>query len=104
MATHPSPQSTRRTPVVLAGLVAFLMLVAVACSGDLVHTFKTFRSAVDRGASCSELFDQRARFHNPETLARIDTELARIGCTSRTATRGAPAAAIPDTPVGDALG
>jgi hypothetical protein len=67
--------------------VAAALMVAAACSGDVVHTHRTFRSAVDRGASCAELFDQRARFDNPETLVTIDGDLAAIGCTSREAKR-----------------
>ena len=38
-------------------------------------------------ASCSELYDQRARFDDEDTLAKIDSDLARIGCTSPNANR-----------------
>ena len=51
------------------------------------HNYRTFQSALDRGASCQELFDQRSRFDNADTLAKIDRDLARIGCTSPDATR-----------------
>jgi hypothetical protein len=42
---------------------------------------------VDKGASCAELFDQRGRFSDAGDLARIDADLARIGCVSRDAVR-----------------
>ena len=62
--------------------------LTAGCSGNLVHTYDTFSGAVRRGASCSELFDQRARFDDdPDTLARIDRDLDRIGCTSPEAAR-----------------
>ena len=54
---------------------------------SLRYNYSTFQSAVSRGASCSELFDQRERFSDPETLAKVDDDLAEIGCTSRDATR-----------------
>ena len=69
----------------LAAAVA--VVVATGCSGNLHHTYDTFRGAVRRGAPCTELFDQRARFDNPDTLAKIDADLDRIGCTSPEATR-----------------
>ena len=76
----------RRAAFAITALAATL-LVTTACSGSLVHNYRRFQSALDRGASCSELFDQRERFHNDDTLAKIDRDLARIGCTSRDATR-----------------
>lgn len=69
-------------------LVAGCLVVAVTgCSASLRYDYSTFRSALERGASCSELFDQRGRFSDPETLAEVDDDLAEIGCTSRDATR-----------------
>lgn len=64
-----------------------LVLAATACSGSVVHTYKTFASAVDHGASCSELFDQRSRFHDGGSLQKIDRELERIGCHTRRSVR-----------------
>ena len=63
------------------------VLVTVGCSGSIRHNYRTFQSALDRGASCQELFDQRSRFNNADTLAEIDRDLARIGWTSPEATR-----------------
>ena len=89
MTPHPKPHrsTARRLPVLLVAVVVAVLLATAACSGNLVHTYKTFASAVDRGASCAELFDQRGLFDNPDTLAKIDADLRRIGCTSPDATR-----------------
>lgn len=82
---RPSHTRARLLAVVIA--TSGVALTAGACSGNLHHTYGTFKSALDRGASCAELFDQRARFDDDETLAKIDRDLTRIGCTSRTAAR-----------------
>lgn len=67
--------------------VLLVVLATAACPGNVHHTYKTFSSALDRGASCTELYDQRARFDNQDTLAKVDRDLASIGCTSPAATR-----------------
>lgn len=77
----------RHTVAFLVAVLVAVVLATTACPGNVAHTYKSFQSAVGRGASCSELFDQRARFHNDDTHARIDRDLDRIGCTSREATR-----------------
>lgn len=74
----------RRAATVRAGVAAVAVLALAACPGNLVHSFKTFKGAVDDGAGCSELFDQRARFSDGDTLAKVDRELARIGCHTPT--------------------
>ena len=71
----------------LAGLAVSIALATAACPGNVHHTYRTFQSALDRGASCAELFDQRARFDGAADLARIDADLARIGCASRDSVR-----------------
>ena len=78
---------TRRRTMVAASVAAFVVLATTSCAGNVVHSYKSFQSALDRGASCSELFDQRARFDDEDTLAKIDRDLDRIGCTSPDATR-----------------
>jgi hypothetical protein len=78
-------RNTRRMG--LAGLVVAAALATTACPGNVHHTYKGFRSAVDKGASCAELFDQRARFSGAQDLARIDADLARIGCVTRDSAR-----------------
>ena len=87
---RPDPPARRGAATVAGLAVAGLALSLVACSGSVVHTYKSFSSAVDRGASCSELFDQRDQFDNPDTVAKIDADLKRIGCTSPEATRTDP--------------
>jgi hypothetical protein len=76
-----------RYRVGLAGAVVAVAVATTACPGNLHHTYRTFQGAVDKGASCAELFDQRARFTEAGDLARIDADLARIGCVSRDALR-----------------
>ena len=78
-------RNTRRMG--LAGVVVAVALATTACPGNVHHTYKGFRSAVDKGAPCAELFDQRARFTGAEDLARIDADLARIGCVTRDSVR-----------------
>jgi hypothetical protein len=92
MITNPTPSTHpagRRIPTIaaVAAVAAATLLATAGCSGSLVHSHRTFQSALDRGASCSELFDQRSRFDDHDTLAKIDRDLRRIGCTSPDATR-----------------
>lgn len=78
-------RNTRRMG--LAGLALAVALATTACPGNVHHTYKGFRGAVEKGASCAELFDQRARFTGADDLARIDADLARIGCVTRESAR-----------------
>lgn len=84
---HPFRSVRRARRGATAVAVAGLVLAGAACSGSVVHTYRTFSSALERGAPCSELFAQRDRFDNAETLAKIDADLRRIGCTSADAKR-----------------
>ena len=52
-----------------------------------VAWYRSFKSALDRGATCAELFDQREHFDDEGTLAKVDRDLAEIGCTSRDSVR-----------------
>ena len=76
-----------RGRMAVAGVALAVALGATACPGNVHHTYKTFQSAVDRGAPCAELFDQRSRFKGAEDLTRIDADLQRIGCVSRDSVR-----------------
>ena len=76
-----------RRRMVLAAAAVAVALVTAACPGNFRHTYDGFTGAVDKGAPCAELFDQRQEFSNTATLARIDAELARIGCTTAGARR-----------------
>ena len=85
--THPPTRPGKRrfrAMVAIAGTTAVAVLATSGCSGSFHHSYRTFQSALDRGASCSELYDQRSRFENDETLAKIDHDLQSIGCTSPT--------------------
>jgi outer membrane murein-binding lipoprotein Lpp len=65
--------------VVVAGLMV------VGCSGG--DNYDEFSSAVESGASCAELFDQRANFDKRSDLDRIDADLEQIGCETRNSER-----------------
>ena len=91
MKTHPTqPTHATKRPThaaaALAGIAAAL-LGTIGCSGSVVHNYRTFQSALDRGASCAELYDQRSRHDDEATLAKMDEDLHRIGCSSPDATR-----------------
>ena len=77
----------KRHPVALAGVVAAVALATAACPGNVTHSYKGFTSALEKGASCAELFDQRERFSGAGDLAKIDADLARIGCATRESVR-----------------
>ena len=76
-----------RSRMALTGLAVTVILGSAACPGNLHHSYRGFQSALDRGAPCAELFDQRSRFTGAEDLAKIDADLARIGCLTRESTR-----------------
>ena len=89
-STRSTARRSRTAVTAAAGaLVALLvaLLITTGCTGSIRHSYRTFQSALDRGASCQELFDQRSRFNNADTLAKIDRDLASIGCTSPDAIR-----------------
>ena len=77
----------KRHRMALSGVVVAVALATVACPGNITHSYKGFSSALEKGASCAELFDQRSRFTGAEDLAKIDADLARIGCTNRDSVR-----------------
>lgn len=83
----PSSPALRRAPAGMAVLAAAVVLITAGCAGNLVHSYNSFRSALDRGASCSELYDQRDLFEDPETLLKINRDLDQIGCSSPDAIR-----------------
>ena len=80
-------QQRKRQRSALCGLVAAVALATAACPGNISHSYRSFTSARERGASCAELFDQRSRFTGAEDLAKIDADLARIGCVTRESDR-----------------
>jgi hypothetical protein len=80
-------KSTKRRPLLISGVVVSVTVAVSACTGSHFTTYRSFKSALDKGASCAELFDQREHFDNEGTLAKVDRDLADIGCTSRDAVR-----------------
>lgn len=52
------------------------------CSMATRREAKQFQSALDSGATCKDLFDERARLHDEGIMAKVDRDLARIGCAS----------------------
>ena len=79
--------TVRAHRMALSGIVVAVALATAACPGNIRHSYSSFSSALHRGASCAELFDQRSRFHGAEDLAKIDADLARIGCANRDSVR-----------------
>ena len=77
----------KRHRMALSGMVLAVALATAACPGNITHSYKGFTSALEKGASCAELLDQRSRFTGAQDLARIDADLARIGCVTRESTR-----------------
>ena len=71
--------------IVLATLTA-ASLTTGACSVGVV-SYVDFQTSVWSGASCNELFDQRANFNDQATLDKIDKDLADIGCDGRDSER-----------------
>lgn len=63
--------------VIGLGAAGMLLAGCVSTGGD---SFEDFKSALDSGAPCSELYDQRSNFENEKTLDRIDEALGEIGC------------------------
>ena len=80
-------QQINRHRLALSGLALAVALATAACPGNIVHSYRGFTSAREKGASCAELFDQRSRFTGAEDLAKIDADLARIGCVTRESAR-----------------
>ena len=78
---------TKRGGLLFAGVVVSLTVAISACTGSHFTTYKSFQSALNKGASCAELFDQREHFDDEATLAKVDRDLAEIGCTSRASVR-----------------
>ena len=77
----------RRVRIATVAVMAAVVLGTASCSGSISHNYRSFQSALDRGASCRELFDQRGRFKNEDTLAKIGRDLAAIGCHTAESTR-----------------
>ena len=67
--------------------VSAAALVLGACVSTGVDTVEDFRSSIEGGADCNELFDQRTNFESEADLEQIDEELEKIGCEDRDSER-----------------
>lgn len=71
--------------------VASLSLVAAlaigGCVGTGVPDYEGWRSAVEDGQSCAELYDIRSNLPDSVDRAHVDADLKDIGCDSPQATR-----------------
>ncbi len=71
-----------RYRLALAGVAVAAVLATTACPSSVHQTYKAFQGAVEKGSSCSDLFEMRGRFDKADVLAKVDADLARIGCSS----------------------
>ena len=70
----------------MAAALAISALSLGACDVG-VDSYEDFHSAVESGAPCGELFDQRSNFSDKAMLDRIDADLEEIGCEDRQSVR-----------------
>ena len=70
----------------LAALGTGVLLLG-ACVRTGVDTYDGFRSAIEGGADCSQLFEMRENFDSTEDLERIDADLEELGCEGPDSTR-----------------
>ena len=68
-----------------AGAAGVLLLGA--CVGTGVNTYDEFRSAIEGGADCAQLFEMRGNFESTRDLERIDADLESLGCEDADSTR-----------------
>ena len=73
-----------KTSVAALGAGALLL---GACVGTGVDTYDEFRSAIEGGADCSQLFEMRENFDSADDLERIDADLDELGCEGPDSTR-----------------
>jgi hypothetical protein len=79
MASGMYPVSVEhRLNLLTAGVAIALPLAGCVQTG--IHSYADFRSALDSGATCAELLDQRNTFSRDRVLERIDRDLNEIGC------------------------
>ena len=67
--------------------IAFAGVITSSCVGFGVENYEEFRSAVDSGASCEQLFDIRDNLPREVDRSEVDKDLREIGCVSRQSTR-----------------
>jgi hypothetical protein len=78
---------TTRTRLTVVAVASALGILASACVGVGVKDYEGWRSAVESGASCSELFDIKSGFEGTEDETRMERDLRAIGCTNAASSR-----------------
>jgi hypothetical protein len=78
--------ATRRTRLTVAAVAGALGILASACVGVGVKDYEGFRSAVESGASCSQLIDIKSGFDGSDE-ARMERDLRELGCTTAASSR-----------------
>ena len=69
-------------------IATLLLSVLGGCVSTGVDSYEEFRSAVDSGANCSQLWEMRSNFSDrPSVQGKIDDDLDVIGCASRDSER-----------------
>jgi hypothetical protein len=76
----------RRIALIVAALSTALMIAAGCSIG--VHGYDEFRSAVDSGATCSQLWDIEKNFEATADEERVVSDLEEIGCETARSVRG----------------
>jgi hypothetical protein len=74
-----------RVRIWVAGSVAAIALLSSCSIG--VKSYEEFRSAVDSGANCSQLWDIKKNFKGSSDERRIELDLQEIGCRTPSSTR-----------------
>ena len=72
---------------VAAGAAAVALTLAGACVDSGVENYEDFKSALDKGVTCAELFDQRETIEGQDDLELVNRDLERIGCENRNSER-----------------
>ena len=75
----------RRSALGLAALSTTLLVTAGCSTG--VQSYDEFRSAVDSGATCSQLWDIEKNFEATGDEERVVSDLKEIGCDTARSVR-----------------
>jgi hypothetical protein len=78
-------RKVRRTALGLAALSATLMISAGCSIG--VQSYDEFRSAVESGATCAQLWDIEKNFEATPDEKRVMADLKEIGCETARSVR-----------------
>jgi hypothetical protein len=78
-------RKVRRTALGLAALSATLMISAGCSIG--VQSYDEFRSAVESGATCAQLWDIEKNFEATADEKRVMADLKEIGCDTARSVR-----------------